>query len=127
MVVVPVTIVISACRECLRGFGSRNSSGYPLRLPGMGTPTKPERTPPVYGLLPSRRAASYYHPCVRLLYESEIQLVQLDMPARHCFDPLPAARWVASLCGQLRSEEHTSELQSLRHLVCRLLLEKKIN
>src|SRR5262245_41134968 len=31
-------------------------------------------------------------------------------------------------CGYLpgkRSEEHTSELQSLRHLVCRLLLEKK--
>src|SRR5436853_7866172 len=26
---------------------------------------------------------------------------------------------------QPRSEEHTSELQSLRHLVCRLLLEKK--
>src|SRR5471030_2005387 len=30
--------------------------------------------------------------------------------------PVPAPR---------RSEEHTSELQSLRHLVCRLLLEKK--
>src|ERR1039458_6547640 len=27
--------------------------------------------------------------------------------------------------GVIRSEEHTSELQSLRHLVCRLLLEKK--
>src|SRR5258705_11628481 len=27
--------------------------------------------------------------------------------------------------SQDRSEEHTSELQSLRHLVCRLLLEKK--
>src|SRR5471030_3475411 len=27
--------------------------------------------------------------------------------------------------GHARSEEHTSELQSLRHLVCRLLLEKK--
>src|SRR5882724_1107984 len=27
--------------------------------------------------------------------------------------------------GFPRSEEHTSELQSLRHLVCRLLLEKK--
>src|SRR5687767_15224736 len=26
---------------------------------------------------------------------------------------------------QLRSEEHTSELQSLAYLVCRLLLEKK--
>src|SRR5690625_6825101 len=29
--------------------------------------------------------------------------------------------------GQLRSEEHTSELQSRGHLVCRLLLEKKKN
>src|SRR5438045_5738052 len=28
-------------------------------------------------------------------------------------------------CSPIRSEEHTSELQSLRHLVCRLLLEKK--
>src|SRR5438309_4459860 len=27
--------------------------------------------------------------------------------------------------GQIRSEEHTSELQSQFHLVCRLLLEKK--
>src|SRR5262245_62945039 len=27
--------------------------------------------------------------------------------------------------GERRSEEHTSELQSLRQLVCRLLLEKK--
>src|SRR5712672_4593477 len=27
--------------------------------------------------------------------------------------------------GELRSEEHTSELQSLAYLVCRLLLEKK--
>src|SRR5437899_7258072 len=31
--------------------------------------------------------------------------------------------WLAG--RSLRSEEHTSELQSLRHLVCRLLLEKK--
>src|ERR1039458_3371596 len=33
---------------------------------------------------------------------------------------------LACACGQetyARSEEHTSELQSLRHLVCRLLLE----
>src|SRR5438046_3746764 len=29
------------------------------------------------------------------------------------------------LAGSLRSEEHTSELQSLTNLVCRLLLEKK--
>src|SRR5205823_8407631 len=31
----------------------------------------------------------------------------------------------AKLRGDLRSEEHTSELQSLAYLVCRLLLEKK--
>src|SRR5690625_5779279 len=29
----------------------------------------------------------------------------------------------AALCTQIRSEEHTSELQSRGHLVCRLLLE----
>src|SRR5690349_23997575 len=30
-----------------------------------------------------------------------------------------------ALMSQMRSEEHTSELQSRRDLVCRLLLEKK--
>src|SRR5947199_7066233 len=30
-----------------------------------------------------------------------------------------------SWAGTARSEEHTSELQSLRHLVCRLLLEER--
>src|SRR5262245_64177468 len=34
----------------------------------------------------------------------------------------PSARGIAPT--RARSEEHTSELQSLRHLVCRLLLEK---
>src|SRR5687768_18274773 len=33
--------------------------------------------------------------------------------------PLPTGGW------SMRSEEHTSELQSRLHLVCRLLLEKK--
>src|SRR5256885_5194165 len=40
------------------------------------------------------------------------------------FDILPPGRAVAKF---LRSEEHTSELQSPCNLVCRLLLEKKIN
>src|SRR5205814_3340501 len=40
------------------------------------------------------------------------------------FTPLVDAPALARRCG-VRSEEHTSELQSLRHLVCRLLLEKK--
>src|SRR5690348_17828720 len=34
--------------------------------------------------------------------------------------------WVGG-AGRRRSEEHTSELQSPVHLVCRLLLEKKTN
>src|ERR1039458_10408987 len=39
----------------------------------------------------------------------------------------PGEAHVAAHGGKARSEEHTSELQSLRHLVCRLLLEKKKN
>src|SRR5205823_12981613 len=35
--------------------------------------------------------------------------------------------YTGSLSLQARSEEHTSELQSLAYLVCRLLLEKKNN
>src|SRR5687768_18207856 len=37
------------------------------------------------------------------------------------------SRWSSSFCRSRhnRSEEHTSELQSRLHLVCRLLLEKK--
>src|SRR2546423_12064196 len=38
-----------------------------------------------------------------------------------------AAHCRAAGSGTGRSEEHTSELQSLAYLVCRLLLEKKIN
>src|ERR1035438_10714722 len=39
--------------------------------------------------------------------------------------PVAASPYVAGARWRCRSEEHTSELQSLRHLVCRLLLEKK--
>src|SRR3989442_12596824 len=35
--------------------------------------------------------------------------------------------WLVPACSHVRSEEHTSELQSRPHLVCRLLLEKKKN
>src|SRR5690625_6457006 len=43
-------------------------------------------------------------------------------PAVHRFPGSMAAR-IQKLCG--RSEEHTSELQSRGHLVCRLLVDKK--
>src|SRR5262245_64660834 len=47
--------------------------------------------------------------------------------ASSCSVVFASALNVVSETGPLisRSEEHTSELQSLRHLVCRLLLEKK--
>src|SRR5205823_11032079 len=54
-----------------------------------------------------------------------------DSPASSCASPSPASaiEWkTASASSKLapeRSEEHTSELQSLAYLVCRLLLEKK--
>src|ERR1035438_10032618 len=46
--------------------------------------------------------------------------------AGQTFSSATAAKPVTRAAAEraLRSEEHTSELQSLRHLVCRLLLEK---
>src|ERR1035441_10767152 len=46
---------------------------------------------------------------------------------RHRFEKLSKSLRSSAVFGRTasRSEEHTSELQSLRHLVCRLLLEKK--
>src|SRR5438876_8234511 len=48
---------------------------------------------------------------------------------RNCFPkPIPTLfRLYVIANGIIRSEEHTSELQSPVHLVCRLLLEKKKN
>src|SRR5947199_5686594 len=61
----------------------------------------------VAALAPAPRAANAKQAAVELA-----PLPILNPPRRHYV-------WL------LRSEEHTSELQSLRHLVCRLLLEKK--
>src|SRR5690606_40346690 len=46
------------------------------------------------------------------------------------FEELPYRSWLQPynyLTDTIRSEEHTSELQSRENLVCRLLLEKKKN
>src|SRR5438552_14843582 len=42
-------------------------------------------------------------------------------------EPTPQSARQIKLKSPIRSEEHTSELQSPDHLVCRLLLEKKKN
>src|SRR3712207_8178981 len=46
----------------------------------------------------------------------------MQMPPTFGHPPTPP---IQPLLGTLRSEEHTSELQSRQYLVCRLLLEKK--
>src|SRR2546426_7819291 len=51
-----------------------------------------------------------------------------DLPLRRCRVELALLEddfGVAAQVGAMRSEEHTSELQSPCNLVCRLLLEKK--
>src|SRR2546422_3457752 len=66
------------------------------------------------------RATSDLGP-VRLRQLSGRVLLDLDdHPA-----PAEVRDRVLRVCGVARSEEHTSELQSRLHLVCRLLLEKK--
>src|SRR5687768_18190665 len=52
-----------------------------------------------------------------------------DADWQEAFDQtlFPAIRMSRAAVPHLRSEEHTSELQSRLHLVCRLLLEKKKN
>src|SRR5947199_6968693 len=72
---------------------------------------------------PTRRSSDLHRIGAASRLRSSIWQTQSDSPARarersSAPDGMqhPAVR---------RSEEHTSELQSLRHLVCRLLLEKK--
>src|SRR5258705_4243977 len=97
----------------------------------------------VYGLGPSSNVSATHLTC---------EQSTLSAPARRMWPVRPPTRstaaaastprtvrqyrqaWLSGRFGTLaayraarvpRSEEHTSELQSLRHLVCRLLLEKK--
>src|SRR5437899_6994978 len=60
--------------------------------------------------------------CGSLLIHSRCQTSLDSSRMTSNTEVMPIAVSAAAL---LRSEEHTSELQSLRHLVCRLLLEKK--
>src|SRR5947207_8724992 len=54
-----------------------------------------------------------------------LQVDYLDLYFCHRADPNTPIEETARAMSDLRSEEHTSELQSHSDLVCRLLLEKK--
>src|SRR5207253_9598874 len=64
------------------------------------------------------------------LVQQRLALLLVELPARPAqtrtgFTRAPSSRLSAGIPCVFRSEEHTSELQSRGHLVCRLLLEKK--
>src|SRR5690242_19239687 len=54
---------------------------------------------------------------------ARVAAVRIGLPASASLPPF--CDWPADLARRVRSEEHTSELQSHVNLVCRLLLEKK--
>src|SRR5437660_4528421 len=69
--------------------------------------------------------------CVHIKREDEMLLGVAAVRCDHCVKKKPARGKIDNGCAgntegvNIRSEEHTSELQSRGHLVCRLLLEKK--
>src|SRR5262245_3634389 len=87
----------------------------PLPTPSISSPRRMTLAPAPLTLMPLVRAART--PAIVLVQSMVIDLVMVTAP-----NP-PESRQLM----MPRSEEHTSELQSLRHLVCRLLLEKKNN
>src|SRR5687767_15635919 len=90
------------------------------------------RRPPSSTLFPyttlfrSREGSARHHQGRQQLYDdaqSELQVAEDERPDQPRQVGQPAGRRSVHDAG--RSEEHTSELQSLAYLVCRLLLEKK--
>src|ERR1035438_10655074 len=65
-------------------------------------------------------AGDYFGGCISVSGDTAV----IGAPGKNGFQG--AAYVFVQSGGVWRSEEHTSELQSLRHLVCRLLLENKI-
>src|SRR3989442_8010033 len=69
-----------------------------------------------------RPPRSTLFPYTTLFRSSSISIVTIELAASCTAAPRPTPKSVRLI---VRSEEHTSELQSRPHLVCRLLLEKK--
>src|SRR5258708_25774033 len=80
---------------------------------------------------PPRSTLFPYTTLFRSRYASRfVELAARDSPANPCSGPAGCSAnggspTTSARGADARSEEHTSELQSPDHLVCRLLLEKK--
>src|SRR5438270_10119457 len=69
---------------------------------------------------PTRRSSDLYRAFETWIHAGDIAVaIGRERPA------LPDAAFAVMAKASMRSEEHTSELQSQSNLVCRLLLEKK--
>src|SRR5205814_5118410 len=93
----------------------------PLLCPGL-------RPPRLLHSFPTRRSSDLLLPTRPALHQAwPATRCRKDIPNRHHRRHETERRTHSQRTrnGAGRSEEHTSELQSLRHLVCRLLLEKK--
>src|SRR2546427_949982 len=74
------------------------------------------RRPPRSTLFPYTTLFRSNTPCTRFQQPTVCPLLNAQSAALLATQPIP---------GEVRSEEHTSELQSQSNIVCRLLLEKK--
>src|SRR5258708_30525122 len=85
------------------------------------------RRPPRSTLFPYTTLFRSTHNITDPLSESNLERADQGKEGERCFthDKLIIQRSPSFPWSALRSEEHTSELQSPDHLVCRLLLEKK--
>src|SRR3712207_8950034 len=85
------------------------------------------RRPPRSTLFPYTTLFRSLMPLIRLLERFHFpEWLAITMCTVFLVIPLPTLGYLLVHQGQsLRSEEHTSELQSRQYLVCRLLLEKK--
>src|SRR5258705_9106728 len=73
-----------------------------------------------------RPPRSTLFPYTTLFRSRPVRIVKREKPRlRLLVEGAVLLAFEALIESETRSEEHTSELQSLRHLVCRLLLEKK--
>src|SRR2546425_7688942 len=82
------------------------------------------RRPPRSTLFPYTTLFRSRREEVQVDVDREPECAQVDPEAVHFLEPDDVRPRAGDLVGE-RSEEHTSELQSLAYLVCRLLLEKK--
>src|SRR5207249_10633680 len=107
------------CMPCLTIRATAPSSG-----PSCSTQPPPPPRPTLFPYTTLFRSPPWRAPWSR-----QQQALRLPSPRRRLRRSSSSARMKDRACGacarEIRSEEHTSELQSRFDLVCRLLLEKK--